>query len=85
MRTITTTLDNILSLISTATDYGFNDTILMNAFAEMLNHKLRSEGIEVYARAVEAMDWAWGEEDYEKVKQTLERFKIVFINQTKEK
>ena len=57
----------------------------MNAFAEMLNHKLSSEEIEVYARAVEAMDWSWGEEDYEKVKQTLERFKIVFINQTKEK
>ena len=85
MRQITTPLDNILSLISSAHDYGFDDTILMNAFAEMLNYKLSSEEIEVYARAVEATDWSWGEEDYEMVKQTLERFKIVFINQTKEK
>jgi len=74
MRIIKTTLENILSLIACASDYGFEDGVLFDAFREMLDGKLTNEEIETYARSVEAME-GYGEEDYEEIKERLKSFK----------
>lgn len=74
MRTIETPLDNILSLIACASDYGFEGDVLFTAFRDMLDSKLSDEEIEAYARSVEALD-GYTEEDYEEIKERLEEFK----------
>ena len=74
MRIIKTTLENILSLIACAIDYGFEDDVLFDAFRYMLDSKLTNEEIETYARSVEAME-GYGEEDYEAIKERLKDFK----------
>lgn len=73
-REIKTDLENILSLISCASDYGFEDYVLFVAFKEMIGSKLTEEEIEWYARSVEAED-GYSEEDYEAIKERLEDFK----------
>lgn len=73
-RIITTTLNNILSLISCAEDYGFERDVLFDAFRGMLDDTLTDEEIEVYARKVEAGE-GFGEEDYEIIKERLIRFR----------
>lgn len=73
-REIKTDLENILSLIACARDYGFEDDVLFDAFREMLGNKLTDEEIEWYARSVEAED-GYTEEDYEAIKERLEDFK----------
>ena len=74
MRIIKTNLENILSLITCAADYGFENDILFDAFREMINGKLTNEEIEIYSRSVEAMD-GYNEEDYKVIKSILKRFK----------
>lgn len=74
MRILKTTLENILSLISCAADYGFEDDILFDAFWKMMDGKLSDEEIETYARNVEAKT-DYGEEDYEEIKERLINFK----------
>ena len=74
MRIIKTTLENILSLIACASDYGFEDDVLFDAFREMLDSKISNEEIETYARSVEAME-GYGEEDYDAIKERLKVFK----------
>lgn len=73
-REIKTDLENILSLIACARDYGFEDDVLFDAFREMLGSKLTEAEIEWYARSVEAED-GYDEEDYEAIKKRLEDFK----------
>jgi hypothetical protein len=73
-REIKTDLGNILSLISCARDYGFEDGVLFDAFKEMLDSKLTEEEIEWYARSIEAED-GYGEEDYKEIKERLVEFK----------
>ena len=72
-REIKTDLDNILSLISCASDYGFDDDVLFEAFADMLGKPITAEEIEWYARSIEAQD-GYQEEDYEAIKERLEDF-----------
>ena len=79
MRIIKTTLENILSLIACASDYGFEDDVLFDAFGEMLDGKLTNEEIENYSRSVEAME-GYNEEDYEAVKEQLKDFKNKYCN-----
>jgi hypothetical protein len=74
MRIIKTTLENILDLITCASDYGFEDDVLFDSFREMLDSKLTNEEIETYSRSVEAME-GYNEEDYEEVKERLRGFK----------
>ena len=74
MRIIKTTLENILSLIACASDYGFENDVLFDAFREMLDGKLTNEEIETYARSVEAME-GFTNEDYEEIKERLKGFK----------
>ena len=73
-REIKTDLENILSLIACASEYGFEDNVLFDAFKEMLGGVLTDEEIEWYARSVEAED-GYGEEDYEEIKERLKGFK----------
>ena len=74
MRIIKTTLENILSLIACASDYGFEDDVLFDAFRGMLDSKLTNEEIEAYARSVESTE-GYSEEDYEAIKGRLMNFK----------
>ena len=74
MRIIKTTLENILSLIACASDYGFEDDVLFDAFRGMLDSKLTNEEIETYARSVESME-GYSEENYEAIKERLKDFK----------
>ena len=73
-REIKTDLENILSLIACAIDYGFERDVLFDAFREMLDSKLTQEEIEWYARSVEELD-GYNEEDYEAIKERLECLK----------
>lgn len=81
MREIKTGVDNILSLISCAEDFGFKSNILFDAFRVMLNDRLTGEEIETFARELEAED-GYSKEDYEQVKETLTEFKNKYIHQT---
>ena len=73
-REIKTDLENILSLIACAGDYGFANDVLFDALRSMLDSKLTEEEIEWYARLVESKD-GYTKEDYEAIKKTLEGFK----------
>ena len=73
-RELKTDLENILSLIACASDYGFEDDVLFDAFRKMLDSQLTEQEIEWYARSVEALD-GYGEEDYGVTKDRLEGFK----------
>lgn len=73
-REIKTDLENILSLIACAVDYGFANDVLFDAFRSMLDSKLTEEEIEWYARLVESEE-GYTEEDYEAIKERLEGFK----------
>ena len=77
MRKIETTLENILSLIYVADDYGWNKNILMDAFAEMLGYKLSFEEIEIEAQSI-LKEKGYGQEDYEHIKSKLTEFKEEF-------
>lgn len=81
-RTITTTVGNILSLISCAEDYGFKIDVLFDEFRDMLNNELKDEEIESYCQwflSEEAIKQGYSEEDYEKCKETLIEFKEKYI------
>lgn len=80
MRIIKTTLDNILSLISCARDYGFEDNVLFDAFAAMLNHEISNDEIEKFAKSIESQD-GYGHEDYKSIKECLIEFKNEYCNQ----
>jgi hypothetical protein len=71
MRTVTTSIDNILSLIACAEDYGFERTILFYAFAEMLG-TLSDEEI---AEHVAGYGEDYEDEDRKIIKTKLEEFR----------
>lgn len=73
-REIKIDLENILSLVSCAGDYGFEDNVLFDSFSKMLEGKLTEEEIEWYARLVESQD-GYTEEDYKIIKERLNEFK----------
>jgi hypothetical protein len=73
-REIKTDLENILSLIACAEDYGFNKDVLFDAFRDMLDCKLTDDEIEWYAISVKNTE-GYGQEDYDAIKETLEYFK----------
>lgn len=78
MRQLTTDVNNILSLVSCAEDYGFARSVLFDAFSDILGNKLSESEIERYAREVESQD-GFGEEDYIEVKERLVEFKEGYI------
>ena len=72
-REIKTDLNNILSLISCARDYGFEGGVLFDAFREMIGSNLTIEEIEIYA-----VEESETEEDYQEIKTRLKEFKIKY-------
>jgi hypothetical protein len=81
MRTLKVSLDNILSLVSCADDYGFNKQVLMEGLAGMMDYKLSDDEIEQHARDILLED-GFGIEDYQEIKESLIRFKKEFIEVT---
>jgi len=77
-RKIETTVDNILSLIACADDYGLARDVLFDAFRGMLDDKLSDEEIEEYVQSVK-IEEDYGEEDCENIKERLLDFKKKFI------
>lgn len=79
MRTsVTTSLHNMLSIISVAEDYGYDDIILMESLSGILEY-LTDDEIESYARSVGDME-GYGEGDYISVKEKLETFRRNYID-----
>lgn len=78
MRKLTTSLDNILDLINCAETYGFDSDMLFDSFAEILEHKLNQEEIQLFAKAIAALP-GYGEEDYTSAKERLTEFKEKYI------
>lgn len=78
MRTLQIELDDILSLISCAEDYWYEDNVLFDWFAWQMWRVLSDEEIEEYSRTIEAEEWFW-EEDYEQIKERLTNFKTKYI------
>lgn len=76
-REIKTDLENILSLISVAEDYGFNNSTLMSVFSDLLDNKLTDGEIEWYAHSIESME-EYGEYDYESIKNKLIQFRKTY-------
>ena len=79
-RQVTTDLEMILSLISCASDYGFEDDVLFDAFRKMLGSKLTDKEIEWYAKSIEEEE-GYGREDYEAIKKRLESFRDKYCTQ----
>lgn len=77
-RILTTDLENILSMIVCADDYGFNNNVVMDFFAGLMNRKLTDEEIEGYSKGI-LEDKRYTEEDYAATKSILEGFKRRFI------
>lgn len=67
-------LETILDLITSAEDYGFEDDILFDAFAEMMDRELSADEIYVHAKWYRDNE-AYGEEDYVAIKEKLIDFK----------
>jgi len=74
MRIIRTSLNNVLSLISCAVDYGFDDIILFEALADMLDNNLSDQEIEVYAKHIESLE-GYSKKDYKEIKDRLIDFR----------
>lgn len=69
-RQLTIPLDEILSLVSCAEDYGFSDDVLLVAFADMCDRSVSDEEIAAYAASfltAESRAQGYGEEDAEAV------------------
>ena len=79
-RELTTTLENILSLISVADDYGFHQSVLLDAFADMMDRKLSEDEIQAYAASV-LLDPDYGEADYDSIIEVLTEFKDRYIRE----
>ena len=75
MRKTTVDLDNILSLISCARDYGFENDVLFDAFSGMMDRKLLNKEIESFSRQYLEDE---GQEDYDAVKEKLQEFKAKY-------
>ena len=73
-RKLNIAVDDLIELISCASDYGFENDILFDAFSEMLNKILTNEEIETYARSIEALE-GYGKEDYVVIKDTLNNYR----------
>jgi len=76
-REVKTDLENILSHISCAEDYGYADSTLFSDFASIIG-TLSTEEIDWYARSV-ADQPGYGEEDYESIVETLTAFKNDYL------
>jgi len=74
MRIIRTSLNNVLFLISCAVDYGFDDIILFESLADMLDNNLSDQEIEVYAKHIESLE-VYSKKDYKEIKDRLIDFR----------
>jgi len=72
-RVINVNITEIMSLITVSSDYGFNNNILMQSFADMLKN-LSNEEIEMYSSSIGNLD-GYTIEDYRSVKEILLDFK----------
>lgn len=68
---ITTDRENIISMIASGQDYGYNNQIMAHFFWSLLGERLTDEEIEEYARSVE-FEPEYGEEDYEEITERLQ-------------
>jgi len=78
MRILKVDLNLVLDLIGCGEDYGFDNSILLEAFAEMMDYKLSDEEIEECSSCFlseEAKKQGYSREDYETSKTKLTHFR----------
>lgn len=77
IRSITIGLDDVLSLVCCAEDYGFNDDVLMYTFAKWVG-TLTNEDMETFLHeeflSDEAAACGYGQEDYDEGKERMIEF-----------
>ena len=81
MRTITVDLSLILELVSCAETYGYNKSILLSGFAEMID-ELTDSDIEQYVNKFltpEFLQQGYGQEDVDSVRETLQTFRSQYL------
>lgn len=74
MRSIVVGVSDLLSLVSCADDYGFNDDVLMGTLADWLGRRVSDEEIELCARKLLDEHNEYSDEDYEACKSKLKAF-----------
>ena len=79
MRKLEVNLNLILEIVSVAEDYGFEDDVLFDALAQVMEYNLSDMEIETYALNVEKLPKC-GFKDYTDVKNRLLSFKERFCN-----
>jgi hypothetical protein len=82
-RAISVGLSEILSLIGCAEDYGFQNDVLMDAFATMLGHQLSDEEIEQFASSFltpEMVSEGYGPEDADEQRERLIAWRNGYCN-----
>jgi hypothetical protein len=77
MRKIEIEISEILDLVNCAEDYGFEDDVLFDAFAEFLGYKLSNEEIEIFSKSF-LKEEGYGKEDYNQIKKRLFDFKTKY-------
>jgi len=84
MRKVEIDIYEILDLICSSEDYGFNNSTLLYSFKEMLD-SLSNDEIENYCSyflSEEAINQGYTNEDYEICKERLIEFKEKYFNET---
>lgn len=74
MRKLEIEIDEVLSLVSCAQDYGFANALLFGAFASWCSGKVSDDEIENYAAdfmTPESIAKGFSEEDYDDIKERL--------------
>jgi len=77
MRKLNVNVDDILSLIACAEDYGFIDNVLFSSFSDFLNNKLSDEEIKLFLDGFNRDDYS--DEDLLHIKNILLEFRRDFI------
>ncbi len=88
MRTLQVPIKIVLELIAIADYSGYDhQSILMDAFADMLDNQLSDEEIETHCQwflSPEAKEKGYGPEDYDNVMETLTNYRDEYITSDEE-
>ncbi len=70
MKNVIVPVSEILSIVSCAESYGFDDDVLLSTLAEWLEKIITEDDLEQYSRELSKKD-GYGEEDYHACLDTL--------------
>jgi len=73
---VTTTRENIISMVACAEDYGHDNQITRAFFWDLLGHVLTDGEISDYAEKISSME-GYGEEDAEEIVERLQNWRHI--------